>query len=923
MMSGNAAATGKIHFIAGTHWDREWRYTAEQSRHALTQLIDDLLEILETNPDFRYFHLDGGTVALEDYAETHPENVERLRGHVASGRIQVVPWYTLPETATVRDEALVRNLLMGTRVGERFGGVMRVGYNATGNGQISQMPQLYGGFGIGSILFYRGINADVVPPAFLWEAPDGTRALTIRLFDDFTRTNFFFLAYRPLFLGSTEMGGALHDGNGLYFRLAGDREEDINSYYQCLAPRRQYRPEAVEERFGILFDHACRSAVGPHMLWMNAEDNATPASEITRALADARRVLPGCEIVFDSLANYIADVERDPGREGMEVRTGEMRYTLKGKGWNGLFPGVIAERIYLKQKNEAAETALIDVAEPLAVAAAMTGMPYPQRELTLAWRWLLQNHSHDSINACANDKVHRDVMARFDQSIGVSQSASRRALRHLATRITVPGGEREIGLILFNTLARTRAEGVECFVDVPRGWEATQVDVLDDQGRPLAAQVLETQPSKPVVESPIDTAQGCPGTRVFLSLPAREVGGYGYRALRVRATQKARRPRGTVKTGRHWMENEFVRVELHPNGSLTLIDKASGARHENLHVFEDRADTGLAWHFETVGEAITTEHALARVQRVHRGPLLGRFRIRLRLDIPEAANYEKTERLAKTIRHEIVTEISLRAGSPRLEFRTTVENRCRDHRLRVRFGTGLAAAEHHWADSKFDVIRRPIRHPDTTGWGEPYVPTQPMSSFVDVSDGQRGLAVLTRGLREQEVFDDEARTVAITLLRANRHQMYPNYDPPAQEMEIQLGAQCLGPHAYEYAVVPHAGDWESAGILAEAHAFRCPQTVALITPHAGDLPPVGRFVEVEGEGVAVSGIKRAEDSDAVVVRLYNPGRQARQARLRRLTPIGRARELTLEEKPVRDLDVRDGTLEVPVPGGKIVTVELA
>lgn len=68
-----------VHVISGTHWDREWRFTAEQSLLRLAELIDELLDIMESNSDYKCFLLDGGTVVIEDYLNVRPENAGRLK----------------------------------------------------------------------------------------------------------------------------------------------------------------------------------------------------------------------------------------------------------------------------------------------------------------------------------------------------------------------------------------------------------------------------------------------------------------------------------------------------------------------------------------------------------------------------------------------------------------------------------------------------------------------------------------------------------------------------------------------------------------------------------------------------------------------------------------------------------------------------
>ena len=85
-----------VHLVSHTHWDREWYLTFQQFRVKLVHLIDKLLFILKTNPDYRYFMLDGHTIVLEDYLEIRPEREQELRRHIQEGRILVGPWYCLP-----------------------------------------------------------------------------------------------------------------------------------------------------------------------------------------------------------------------------------------------------------------------------------------------------------------------------------------------------------------------------------------------------------------------------------------------------------------------------------------------------------------------------------------------------------------------------------------------------------------------------------------------------------------------------------------------------------------------------------------------------------------------------------------------------------------------------------------------------------
>lgn len=86
----------QCHFISNTHWDREWRYSAQRTRYMLVYMLDMLLDIFEKEPAFKSFHLDSQTVPLQDYLEIYPDKKALLQKHIRAGRLHVGPWFCLP-----------------------------------------------------------------------------------------------------------------------------------------------------------------------------------------------------------------------------------------------------------------------------------------------------------------------------------------------------------------------------------------------------------------------------------------------------------------------------------------------------------------------------------------------------------------------------------------------------------------------------------------------------------------------------------------------------------------------------------------------------------------------------------------------------------------------------------------------------------
>ena len=230
-------------------------------------------------------------------------------------------------------------------------------------------------------------------------------------------------------------------------------------------------------------------------------------------------------------------------------------------------------------------------------------------------------------------------------------------------------------------------------------------------------------------------------------------------------------------------------------------------------------------------------------------------------------------------------DMSLDASSRRVECTCTVDNTARDHRLRVLFPVPFLAGTSD-AEGAFEVIRRPSEQqaPSPTDqpwseWAELPVNTHPQKRFVDLSDGEYGLAVLNRGLAEYEVVRtaEGGSALALTLLRCTEwlsrddlrtrrgHAGPPLFTPEAQG---------LGRQVFEYALVPHAGTWatDEAFVLREVPAYESPLRSMVTDQHAGGglLSEEWSFVRVEPASVMVSALKRSQDGEALILRLCNP-----------------------------------------------------
>ncbi len=276
--------------------------------------------------------------------------------------------------------------------------------------------------------------------------------------------------------------------------------------------------------------------------------------------------------------------------------------------------------------------------------------------------------------------------------------------------------------------------------------------------------------------------------------------------------------------------------------------------------------------------------------------------------------------------------VSLSPGVPRIDIRTEFENRAEDHRLRAHFPAGITTEGSH-AEQHFGVVSRPIALPEADDtWSEQPVGAHPQKTFADVNDGSHGLLLANKGLPEYEALDTPGGvTIALTLLRCTgwlSRNDFPSRRGHAGPPLATPGAQCPGRHVFEYAVVPHDGGWEQA--YAEAHRFATPLRArwnpARLAPAQAQetaLRPSASLLEVEGDGLVVTALKRAEEGDGIVARLYNTLDRATTGKVRMTEPWERAQVVDMKEDPLGPAEMADGIVRLSLRANEIVTLRLA
>ena len=421
-------STHHLILVPHTHWDREWYRTHEQFRYQLVRLLDGLLDMLEEDPDFRHFTLDGQSILIDDYLEVRPGARDRLAKLVREGRILVGPWYVLPDEWLVSGEALIRNLRLGLRKARELGGAMDLGYVPDQFGHVGQLPQIFAGFGLEAAMLWRGVGEDIEETTFLWEAPDGTSLFTVYLRNSY--------------------------GNAVALPLDSD----------ALAKR-------LREAASILEPH---SRI-PTLLLMNGSDHQFPQAGLPTVLERAVRSLPGWSAEIGTLPGFVARAKRESTSD-LAVHRGELRSGLRAP----LLPGCASARLSQKQKDFENDRLLTRYLEPLATWLSALGGDPDVDVIDLAWRIALENHPHDSICGCSVDGVHEQMESRFQRVAELAGAHLERVAWDLAQAVSVP---RE---------GFGRGAGESLVVWNPNGAGPTEVDALIEADLPVSRGRVKT-----------------------------------------------------------------------------------------------------------------------------------------------------------------------------------------------------------------------------------------------------------------------------------------------------------------------------------------------------------------------------------------------------------------------------------------------
>ena len=515
---------------------------------------------------------------------------------------------------------------------------------------------------------------------------------------------------------------------------------------------------------------------------------------------------------------------------------------------NPLFQGIYSSRIELKQRMRESER-LLTSAEKLGALANWLGAPTDSGQTWRAWEPALFNVTHDLASGVMTDPVYADTVRGYDFSQRLAEELIEARLGAVLSRVDTRG--MGVALVVFNTLGWERTDAAQGDVGFAEGGVA-DFELLDAAGQAVPAQLLEAEHYE-------DGGL----RRVKFAFVARAVPALGYSVYHVVSRKSAAEAKTTaVQTnGMVALENDNYEVKVDSTtGALASLRVKRGdweALAGPANVVARETDNGDFWELyhnldggqnvtmtrplnvPQPGQAHLSNQEAAKSGTVRRGPVFSEIEV----SHPFGAN-------------TLGSRVRLYQGLGRLDFETRILNRDKFVRYRVLVPTALKNGR-NFQEIPFGALERPLAQ------------EFPAQNWIDCGDGQRGVALLNRGVPGNNVADG---TLMLSLLRSSRIQSYGiggGFEGQGSDSGLELGKELT----FHYALVAHAGDWRAAQVCRAGLEFNHPLLVRKAAAHPGSLPARWGWLEVSPANVALSALKPAKDG-ATVLRFYETAGQA-------------------------------------------------
>jgi alpha-mannosidase len=514
-------------------------------------------------------------------------------------------------------------------------------------------------------------------------------------------------------------------------------------------------------------------------------------------------------------------------------------------------------------------------AEKFASLAWLEGKPYPGDELTEAWKKITFNDFHDLAAGSGIGIIYKEAQKDFDDVRWATNEISQQSVKTLSAGINtqVASG---VPLLVLNPLAWERSGPVTVDVQLPAA-AAGGVSVLDPANHVVPSQMLKSDNKT---------------NSYKLLILAGNVPSLGYKVLHVVPGTKPFA--SDLKAEGLTLENSALKVVVdNQTGCITsLYDKktkfealAAGACGNQLQTFKDlpkdydawNIDPGTLDHFTSIDKADS-------VELVEKGPLRGVIRV--------THTWQNSK---------FVQDITLDTGADQVDVVNDID--WHETHVLLKAAFPLAATSNK---ATYEVPYGSIQRATTrnNSWDQAQFEV-PALRWADLGDAQHGFSLLNNS---KYGYDDKDNVLRISLLRS------PTWPDPDADR---------GHHHITYALYPHGGDWKQALTVRHGYEYNYPLHATQVQAHTGTLPTQLAYVTVKPENVVLTALKKAEDSNGLIFRVYEWAGKSSDVEFHVPKGASGATVTNLMEKPEgAALKIVDDTVTTPIHPYEILTVRV-
>ncbi len=529
------------------------------------------------------------------------------------------------------------------------------------------------------------------------------------------------------------------------------------------------------------------------------------------------------------------------------------------------------------------EVATLD-AEKFASFAWLNGKPYPADQLTENWKKITFNQFHDLAAGSGIGVIYKDAQKDYTEVFHVDHEVSDASLNALSTHIdtTDSKNQNSVPILVFNPMAWPRNELAETTVQLPAA--ADSLEIQDSSHHLVPLQILSHDAN----------------TNTFkVLIHVSEVPALGYTVLHALGEHGLG---GVLSSGGLKLDESPAAFNISNEHLKLTIDKKTGcitslvslptnteslapnACGNQLQTFKDTPKQYDAWNIDPgTLDHMTPIDATDSVAVLTRGPLRDTVRV------------TRTWQSSKFIQ-----DISLDAYADTVVIDNDIDWHETHVLLKAAFPLSATAPKATY-EIPYGSIERPTTRNNSWEKAKFEVPAQ---RWADLGDAKQGFSLLNDS---KYGYDAAGNTLRITMLRS---ATWP--DEVADK----------GRQQFTYALYPHAGTWKQAQTVRRGYELNDPLTAQQVFPHTGSLPAEHSWASIENPNVTLTAIKKAEDSDALVFRMYEWGGTASDVKLHIPPGATYAVESNLMEKPEgAHLALSGDVVTVPIKPYEILTVQ--